>query len=166
MSNRSDPMIEGDALWRVSSVHGPCTTVSCVERSETELARSVARHFGRSLLSVVRLAHSHAALVAGDVGPLLHVRPERAAGRAPALREPVLAGVPWACDRESGEGGHGIRQYARFVVRVAVECAETRNRAADVRPTGGSCRGWANAHASGVVHRLVNIGTRLPGRAV
>jgi hypothetical protein len=27
-------------------------------------------------------------------------------------------------------------------------------------------RGWADVHASGVVHRLVNIGTRLPGRAL
>jgi hypothetical protein len=49
--------------------------------------------------------------------------------------------------------------------RVAAMLPETRNRAADVRPTHFS-RGWANAHASGVVHRLVNIGTRLPGRAV
>ena len=49
---------------------------------------------------------------------------------------------------------------------VAAESPETRNRAADVRLTSESCQGWANAHASGVVHRLVSIGTRLPGRAV
>ena len=119
MSNRSDPMIEGDALRRAPSEPGPCTSVSCVERSETEIARSTARHFGRSLLLVARLPHSHAP-VAGDIGRRLRARPERAHGRAPARGEPVLAGVPWTCDRESGEGGHGIRQYGRFDGEVAM----------------------------------------------
>ena len=166
VSNRSDPMIEGDALRRVPAEPGPCTSVSCVERSETETARSAARHFGRSLLSIDRLPHSHAARVAGHVGRRGHARPERADGRAPARGEPVLAGVPWACNRESGEGGHWIRQYGRFVIRVAAECPETRNRAADDRPTRGSVGVGPTHRPRGVVHRLVNIGTRLPGRAV
>ena len=112
---RSDPMIEGDALRRVSPEAGPCTTVSCVERSVPEPARSAGRHYGRLLLSIARLPHSHVALGAGEFHWPLRTRSHHADGRAPARGEPVLAGVPRACDREVGERGHGIRQYERVV---------------------------------------------------
>jgi hypothetical protein len=91
--------------------------VSCVERSVTEPARPAERHFTHLLLSISRLSHSHAALV-GDVGRRLRTGSHRADGRAPARGEPVLAGVPWACDGEMRERGHGIRQYERIVMEL------------------------------------------------
>jgi hypothetical protein len=75
-------------------------------------------HFDRLLLSITRLPQSHAALDTGDAGRRAHARSERADGRAPARGEPVLAGVPWSCDRESGERGHGIRQYGRIELEL------------------------------------------------
>ena len=165
MSNRSDPMMEVNALWRVPSVPGPCTTSSCVERSIPELARSTERHSNRELLSIALMAHSRAVHALHGVDRPLHTRSVRALGRAPARSEPAFAGVPWAYGVEMRERGHVIVSTSRCVPSCS-ESPETRNRAADDRPTSGSCRGWANAHANGVVHRLVNIGTRLPGRAV
>ena len=103
-----------DALRRVLPEPGPCTTVSRVERPVTEPARSRARHFNRLLLSIARLSHSHAAQYAGEADRRLRSRSPRAAdGRAPARGEPVLAGVPWACDWKTCEYGHEIRQYVR-----------------------------------------------------
>ena len=126
MSNRSDPVVEGDALWRVSSEPGPCTSVSCVERSVTELARPAERHcerhVDRRLLSVARLAHSRAAHAARGVGRPLRIRPSRAQGRAPAPGEPVLAGVPWAYGVEMGECGHVIVSTSRCVPGCSREC--------------------------------------------
>ena len=164
MSNRSYPVGRVEALRRILPEPGPCTTVSCIE-SVTEPARPAARHFMHLLLSIARLPQSHAALGESDVGRRLRTRLHRADGRAPARGEPVLAGVPWACDGEMRERGHGIRQYEANRERVAAERPKTTNRAADDRPTQFR-RGWANVHAGGVVRRLVNIGTRLPGRAL
>jgi hypothetical protein len=147
VSNRSDPMIEGDALRRVPPEPGPCSTVFRVERAVHEPARSPARYYGRLLLPITRLPHSHAALGLGEFHRPLRTRSHRADVRAPARGEPVLAGVPSACDREMGERGHGIRQYERLVMKLRTEYPETRNRAADDRLTSGACQGWANAHA-------------------
>ena len=169
MSNRSDPVAEGDALWRVPSEPGPCTTSSCVERSVTELARPAERHFelhlDRRLLSVARLAHSRTAHAARGVDRPLRTRSHRAQGRAPAPGEPVFAGVPWAYGVEMGECGHVIVSTSRDVRSCSREC-QKREIAPPMIARLKVRRGWANAHASGVVHRLVNIGTRLPGRAL
>jgi hypothetical protein len=114
---RSDDRV--DALWRVPTEPGPCTTVSCVERSVTEPARPAARHFTHMLLlSISRLPQRHAALGIDDVGRRLRTGSHRADGRAPARGEPVLAGVPWACDGEMRERGHGIRLYERIVMEL------------------------------------------------
>ena len=112
----------GDALWRVSSEPGPCTTVSCVERSVPEPARPAERHFDRRLLSVARLAHSRAAHAARGVDRPRRIRPSRAHGRAPAPGEPVFAGVPWACGVEMGECGHVIVSTSRCVRSCSREC--------------------------------------------
>ena len=126
MSNRSDPVVEGDALWRVPSEPGPCTSVSCVERSVTELARPAERHcerhVDRRLLSVARLAHSRAAHAARGVDRPLRIRPSRAQGRAPAPGEPDFAGVPWAYGVEMGECGHVIVSTSRCVPGCSREC--------------------------------------------
>ena len=126
MSNRSDPVVEGDALWRVPSEPGPCTTSSCVERSVTELARPAERHFelhlDRRLLSVARLVHSRTAHAARGVDRPLRIRPDRAQGRAPAPGEPVFAGVPWAYGVESGECSHVIVSTSRWVRSCSREC--------------------------------------------
>ena len=136
-----------DALRRVLPEPGPCTTVSCVERSVSEPARSVARHF-ELLLSIAWLSHSHAAQYAGETDRRLRTRSPRADGRAPARGGPALAGESWACDGEMSERGHGMLQYERLVGdRVAAKRPETRNRAADDRLTSEACQGWANAHA-------------------
>ena len=112
---RSDDRV--DALWRVPPEPGPCTTVSCIERSVTEPARPAARHFTHLLLSVSRLLQSHTA-IGDDIHRRLRTSSHRADGRAPARGEPVLAGVPWACDGEMRERGHGIRQYERIVMEL------------------------------------------------
>jgi hypothetical protein len=154
----------GDALRRVPSEPGPCTTVSCVERSISEPARSAARHFRRLLLSIARFARWHSALRTADVRRPLRTRPHRADRRAPARGEPVVTGVPWACDVE-------IRERSHVVVSTsdrAWSCSERSEKEKSRRrrsPDMHCRRDWANAHANGVVHRLVNIGTRLPGRA-
>jgi len=114
VSNRSDPESGGDALRRVPPEPGPCTTVCRVERSVPEPARSDARHFIRSLLSITRLSHSLVAL-GRDLDHGLRTRPEHADGRAPARDEPAKAGVPWACDGAMEERGHEIGQYGRIV---------------------------------------------------
>ena len=84
----------GDALWRVPSVPGPCTTSSCVERSIPELARPAERHSDRDLLSVVLPPHAPSAHALRGVDRPLRTRAHRAGGRAPARGEPVFAGVP------------------------------------------------------------------------
>jgi hypothetical protein len=68
------------------------------------------RHFVL-LLSPVLPSHSHPALRADGVDQRLHAGSHRADGRAPARGGPALAGVPWACKRELGEGSHAIRLY-------------------------------------------------------
>ena len=107
-----------DALRRVLPEPGPCTTVSRVERSVSEPARSRARHFDRLLLSIARLSHSHPALYAGEADDRVRTRSPRADGRAPARGGPALAGEPWACDGEMGERGHGMIQYERLVIEL------------------------------------------------
>ena len=109
---RSDDRV--DALRRVPPEPGPCTTVCRVERSVPEPARSDARHFVRSQLSIARLSHSLVAL-GRDLDHGLRTRPERADGRAPARDEPAKAGVPWACDGAMDERGHEAEQYGRIV---------------------------------------------------
>jgi len=119
-AGRVEPLRSGDrvdALWRVPPEPGPCTTVSCIERSVTEPARPAARHFTLLLLSVSRLLRSHTA-IGGDVHRRLRTSSHRADGRAPARGEPVLAGVPWACDGAMRERGHEIRQYGRIVMEL------------------------------------------------
>ena len=100
--------MEANALWRIPSVPGPCTTFSCVERSIPQLARPADRHRSRLLLSVALLAHSRAAHSARGIDEPLRARPRRAQGRAPAPGEPVFAGVPWAYAVEMRERGHEI----------------------------------------------------------
>jgi hypothetical protein len=70
------------------------------------------------LLSISRLPQRHAALGVDDVRRRLRTGSHRADGRAPARGEPVLAGVPWACDGEMLERGHGIRLYERIVMEL------------------------------------------------
>ena len=70
------------------------------------------------LLSITRLLESHAALDVGEVGRRLRTGSHRADGRAPARGEPMLAGMPWACDGEMRERGHGIRQYERIAMEL------------------------------------------------
>lgn len=124
MSNRSDPMMEANALWRISSVPGPCTTFPCVERSIPQLARPADRHCNRLLLSVALLAHSRAAHAARGIDGPLHARPRRAHWRAPAPGEPVFAGVPWAYGVEMRERGHEIVSTNRCMP----SCREVRKR--------------------------------------
>ena len=123
MSNRSDPMVEGDALWRVSSEPGPCPTVSCVERSVAEPARPAERHLDRRLLSVARLSHSRTAHDARGVDrpSRTRPRPHRAQGRAPAPGEPAVAGVPWAYGVELSECSHVIVSTSRVVSSCSVK---------------------------------------------
>ena len=99
---------EGDALWRVPSKPGPCTALTCLERSIPELARPAERHVRPRLLSAIMLAHSRPAHAAVGAGQPPRTRPQRADERARASREPVVAGVPWAFAVELGERGHGI----------------------------------------------------------
>ena len=98
----------GDALWRVPSVPGPCTTSSCVERSIRELARPAERHSDQLLLSDARSRHPRAAHAARGADRPLRTRPHRADERAPARGEPVLAGVPWGFGVEMDACGHVI----------------------------------------------------------
>jgi hypothetical protein len=57
-----------DALWRISPKPGPCTSISCIERSVTEPDRAAARHFLHLLLSIARPTQSRAAHAEVDVG--------------------------------------------------------------------------------------------------
>jgi hypothetical protein len=124
VSNRSDPRVEGDALWRVTSEPGPCTTVSCIERSVAEPARPAERHLDRRLLSVARLAHSRSARDTHGVDRPLRTRPRRANGRAPARGEPVFAGVPWGYGVVLDACGHVIVSTSRGVP----SCNEVQKR--------------------------------------
>src|SRR5215213_6095959 len=120
-------MVEGDALWRVTSEPGPCTTVSCIERSVAEPARPAERHLDRRLLSVARLAHSLSARVAGGDRPR-RTRSHRAQGRAPAPGEPVFAGVPWAYGVEMRECGHVIVSTSRCVPSCSEKSRNAKSR--------------------------------------
>ena len=114
----------GDALRRVPSVPGPCTTSSCVERSISELARSAERHFDRQLLSVVLPSHSRSAHPASGIERPLRTCAHRADRRAPARGEPVFAGVPCGYGVEMGECGHVIVRTSRCVS----SCSEVQKR--------------------------------------
>ena len=114
----------GDALRRVPSVPGPCTTSSCVERSISELARSAERHFDRQLLSVVLPSHSRSAHPASGIERPLRTCAHRADRRAPARGEPVFAGVPCGYGVEMGECGHVIVRTSRCVS----SCTEVQKR--------------------------------------
>jgi hypothetical protein len=128
VSYRSDPMLEGDALWRVASEPGSCTTVSCVERSVPEPDRPAERHRDRQLLSVAPLAHSRVAHAARGVDRPLHTRALGAQGRAPAPGEPVFAGVPWAYGVEMRECGHVIVSTSRGVQSCRVKSRNAKSR--------------------------------------
>jgi len=100
----------------------------------------------------------------------IRIGPEHADGRAPARGEPVATGKPWTVD--SGEGalchvnvGIPARRMCSPRAREITD-PENTNRVTDDRLIHTFGSGWADAHATGVLHRLVNIGTRLPGRAV
>jgi len=93
--------------------------------------------------------------------------PARADGRAPARGKPVRTGKPWAAD--SGEGAlHHVNVRTFWLEERGSARAreimdpENTNRVTDDRLTRAFWSGWVDAHATGVMHRLVNIGTRLP----
>lgn len=109
---------EGDALWRVPSEPGPCTFVSCVERSVPEPARPAQRHVRPRLLSVVPLAHSRPARSVRGVGGPQPTGSHCAYRRARASREAAVAGVPSAFAVELGEHGHGIVRTNESVRRL------------------------------------------------
>jgi hypothetical protein len=128
VSNRSDPVVKGDALRRVPSEPGPCTSVPCFERSVPEPARPAERHVRPRLLSDDLLAHSRPARAAGGVGRPLRTRPHRAEGRARASSQPVGAGVPWAFGVEMGERGHEIVSTSESVSGCSDDSRNEKSR--------------------------------------
>jgi hypothetical protein len=126
-AGRVEPLLSdggGDALRRVPSVPGSCTTFSCIERSIPELAHSAERHSDRRLLSVVLPAHSRSAHAQGGVDRRRRTSAHRADGRAPARGEPVFAGVPLGFGVEMGVCGHVLVSTSRYVP----SCSEVQKR--------------------------------------
>ena len=119
---------EGDALWRVPSEPGPCTSLSCLERSVPEPARPAERHVHPRVLSVAALAHSRPARDAVGVGRPRRTRPHRADERARASGEPVVAGVPRAFAVELGERGHGIVSTCESVSSCSRDSRNEKSR--------------------------------------
>jgi hypothetical protein len=169
-------------LGRITSTTGLCTTPARSERSVSRHARADRRarlrrtrlRFGATdaMIPIGEPAHAAALPDTGDHSLYgTPAAPEPAHGRAPARGTPAVAGDPWAV--ESGEDvlRHEIEVARALLVNVGsvmppaqhapTRIPETKKSRLDDRLTK-AMSGLGRRTRGCVVHRLVNIGTRLP----